>query len=106
MEVFNFSGGVPVISTDLIDARKLLGSDKTDVIQINMKPGGEIADHITEEDVIFYILKGLVTASIGEKKAEKGKETVIPCPGGTPKGLKNTGKENASVLVIKLRMYP
>ena len=103
MEATRFKEGISVISTDMIDARKLFTSPACEAIQINLEPGGEIEKHSTEENVIFYVVRGKVTATIGDERAEAGEQTVIPCKGGMLKGLLNTGTETASVLVVKLK---
>ncbi|MBI9101098.1 MAG: cupin domain-containing protein [Spirochaetales bacterium] len=103
MEKTTFKEGIQLINTEKIDAKKLFTSEKCDAIQINLDPGGKIEKHSTEEDVLFYIVKGKVTASIGNEELEAEKETIIPCSAGIVKSLLNTGDEKASILVVKLK---
>ncbi len=53
MKLKTFTDGIPLIETDEIEARRIYTSEKTNAVQIHLKPGAVVDKHITAEDVFF-----------------------------------------------------
>lgn len=102
MDVRDFDSAESVLSIDLVEGRKLFGSDSAAAIVIELQPGGEIPEHTTEEDVLFMVLEGNPTLFINGESSSGQAQQLVPCAGGILKGLKNEGTTNARVLVVKL----
>jgi len=102
MDVRTFKNAESVLSTELVEGRKLFDSESAAAIIIELQPGGEIPEHTTEEDVLFTVLEGTPVVTIGGESALATSQQLVPCAGGVMKGLKNNGPGIAKVLVVKL----
>ncbi len=98
----DFDTAPSVLSTELTEGRRLYASDSTAAVIIELKPGGEIPEHATEEDVFFLVLQGEVLLSINGESAYANFQSLIECPRRIPKGMKNNGTGIARVLVVKM----
>lgn len=102
MDIRSFKDGIPVIETDKIEARRIYSSEKTNAIQINLKPGAVVEKHTTEEDVFFLALEGSSEIQIAGESSVISEGQTADCPGGIEKGLINTSGSLFKVLVVKM----
>ncbi len=102
INTIDFDSAPSVLSTELTEGRRLFASASTVAVVIEIKPGGEVPEHTTEEDVFFMVLQGSVLLTINGESVSAAPQSLAECPGGISKGMKNTGEENARVLVVKM----
>ena len=51
-----------------VKSQKLHTSEHVSLIQISLKPGEKLRQHITPVDVLFYVLEGKGVVEIGDEK--------------------------------------
>lgn len=84
-----------------VEAKKLLETEHSQVIHMNLKAGESLKRHTTPVDVFFYVLEGEGYVEIGEEKVLVKKDTLIESPKGIPHCLHNESKGDFRVLVVK-----
>lgn len=84
-----------------VEAKKLLETEYSQVIHMNLKAGESLKRHTTPVDVFFYVLEGEGYVEIGEEKVLVKKDTLIESPKGIPHCLHNESKGDFRVLVVK-----
>ena len=68
--------------------------------EVLVPPGGGPPPHIHErEDETFYLLQGTLTVRVGEQAFETSQGDCAHLPRGIVHSFRNTGKENARMLV-------
>ena len=102
MKLKTFTDGIPLIETDEIEARRIYTSEKTNAVQIHLKPGAVVDKHITAEDVFFLALSGSAEICIAGESSIIREGELAECPGGIEKGLINNSENLFKVLVIKM----
>ncbi len=102
MKTTTFKDGISAIETEKIEARKIISSYGTDVLEIHLQPEAEIESHTTDENAFFYILEGTVKITIDNisKVVEAG--SIFECPGGISKAFSNNSSSLAKILSIKM----
>jgi mannose-6-phosphate isomerase-like protein (cupin superfamily) len=84
-----------------VEAKKLLDTQHSQVVHMNLKPGESLRRHRTPVDVFFYILEGEGFVEIGDEKVLVKKDTLIESPKGIPHCLHNESNNDFRVLVVK-----
>lgn len=84
-----------------LNAKKLYSKEEAEIMQLTLVENQDLADHVTPVDVIFYIVEGKGEVRIGDEKESVEKGMMIESPKNIPHGLKNTGQEDFTFLVIK-----
>lgn len=84
-----------------VEAKKLLETEHSQVIHMNLKAGESLKRHTTPVDVFFYVLEGEGYVEIGEEKVLVKKDTLIESPKGIPHCLHNESEGDFKVLVVK-----
>ena len=102
MKIKSFKDGTAVIDTDLIEARRIYSSKKTNAVQINLKPGAVVDTHTTEEDVFFLALEGSAEIYIAGERSLISALQSAECPGGVEKGIINNTDYIFKVLIVKI----
>lgn len=90
----------PAVSPTL-DARVMHSSHTLEVVNLHLTPGQAIAQHINSFDVVMCLIQGNVTIESGNESYPLETLDVIEIPGGTQRGVVNSGAENARLLVLK-----
>jgi len=87
-----------------ITARKLLDKDGLVLMNLNLlfKPGEVLEMHTTPQNVVFYVVNGEGTITIGDEESQVKKDELVYSPKGIPHGLKAAGGQEFHVLVWKL----
>jgi quercetin dioxygenase-like cupin family protein len=81
--------------------RKLLVYPDASIIMITLKPGNEVAPHVTPVDVFFYIIEGSGDVQIGKEVQEVHADEIIFSPKNIEHSLKNTKNNVFRFLVVK-----
>jgi len=84
-----------------VKAQKLHKSEHVSLMQISLKPGEKLRQHITPVDALFYVLEGKGIVEIGDEKKEVSKDTLIDSPKGIMHCWYNESNSLLRVLVIK-----
>jgi len=84
-----------------VKAQKLHTSEHVSLMQLSLKPGEKLKQHITPVDALFYVLEGKGIVEIGDEKKEVSKDTLIDSPKGIMHCWYNEGDSLLRVLVIK-----
>lgn len=84
-----------------VAAQKLADMAAAVVMRMALKPGEEVAPHITPVDVLFYIESGAGRISIGRENGSVAAGDLIVSPKGVPHGL-TAGTDGMMLLVIKV----
>ncbi|HJJ30222.1 MAG TPA: cupin domain-containing protein [Methanocorpusculum sp.] len=85
-----------------VDVRKIHGSESTDIVVITLQPGESLKRHITQVDVLFYVLEGKGKVIIGDEETEVEKDSLIQSPRKVPHLLVNTSDKLFRFMVIKM----
>jgi hypothetical protein len=102
--------GIQVIKMEAVDemvtprgvtGRKLVDLPAVNVMSLIMKAGEAVAAHVTPVDVLFYVVRGEGTVTIGEESARVGETDLVVSPRGIPHGLAADAGREFQVLVIK-----
>jgi len=102
MDIVNLKDLKGFLKAEKVEAKKIPTGFSAQCVNIVLQPGGNLPVHTTPVDVIFYVLKGTGTVEIGEEKKEVSEGMFIESPRNILHGWSNFGKEELSVLVIKL----
>lgn len=84
-----------------VDARRISDTESAQVAHITLKPGQALKKHITQVDVIFYVLEGKGLVEIGEERKEVGPDTLVESPARIPHRWINESKDIVRILVVK-----
>jgi len=84
-----------------VKSQRLHASEHVSLMQITLKPGEKLRQHITPVDVLFYLLEGDGIVEIGDEKKEVSKDTLIDSPKGIMHCWYNEGDSLLRFLVIK-----
>jgi quercetin dioxygenase-like cupin family protein len=84
-----------------VDARSISDTESAQVAHITLKPGQALKKHITQVDVIFYVLEGKGLVEIGEERKEVGPDTLVESPARIPHRWINESKDIVRILVVK-----
>ena len=91
-----------VASSEAFSGWKMYDREGVQVVHILVPPGGGIPLHATPQDVLFYVLEGYGTFTIGSEEGWFGPHTLIFSPRGLPHAVRNEGSEKLRFLVVKL----
>ena len=83
-----------------VKAQKLHKSEHVSLMQISLKPGEKLKQHITPVDALFLVLEGKGIVEIGDEKKEVSKDTLIDSPKGIMHCWYNEGDSLLRILVI------
>lgn len=65
-----------------------------------LPPGNKLEEHIDPYEEIYFILKGRGLMRVGNDEREIKEGDAVWIPAGDIHSLKNTGKEDAAIIVI------
>jgi quercetin dioxygenase-like cupin family protein len=85
-----------------VQSQKLYTSEHASVMQLTLKPGEKLRQHITPVDVVFYVLEGKGIVEIGDEKKEVVKDTMIDSPKGIMHCWYNESDAILRFLVVKV----
>jgi quercetin dioxygenase-like cupin family protein len=85
-----------------LDGRKLFTSEMLEIIHLTLQPGESMDAHTQPMDVVFFVLEGTGTLSIGVESIVVGENTTIHVRSGVQRAWNNTGNQPLRILVNKL----
>ncbi len=85
-----------------LDGRKLFISEKFELIHLTLLPGEGMDPHAQPMDVVFFVLEGAGTLSVGDESIVAGTNTTIHVRSGVQRAWNNTGSQPLRILVNKL----
>ncbi len=85
-----------------VEAKKIYGTDKADVVHMTLKPGEALKKHTTPTDVFFYVLEGEGVVEIGDEKQTVSADMLIDSPANIPHCWYNESENILRFLVVKL----
>jgi len=102
MEITNCLKSGPMKNPHNLKASKLYESDLAEIIHLQLEPGGSTVKHITPVDVVFYILEGEATITIGDETETVLVENLVKSPKRVPHNISNQSDTVLRVMVMKL----
>ncbi|NJE06227.1 cupin domain-containing protein [Thermococcus sp. M36] len=85
-----------------VDVRKLVATEKAQILHITLKPGEALRRHSTPVDAFLYIIKGRGTVEVGDERVEVKKGTAVYLPKDVPHAVFNEGSLDMALLVVKV----
>lgn len=93
---------LPIVKTGWkIDGRRIVDSPEIGIVNLILKPGEIVPDHKTPVDVLFQIMEGKGTITIGDETQVVQAGDFVVSPRDIPHGLKADQDSLFSVFVIK-----
>ncbi len=93
---------LPIIKTGWkIDGRRIYDAPEIGIVNLILKPGEIVPDHKTPMDVLFQIIAGQGTITIGNEAQVVQTGDLVVSPREIPHGLKADQDSVFSVFVIK-----
>ncbi|PKN72209.1 MAG: cupin domain-containing protein [Candidatus Cloacimonetes bacterium HGW-Cloacimonetes-3] len=102
MQSRNWKDTEPVLNANGIHGVKIYSQPEGEIVHLALAPGAHLKAHATPVNVVFYVLEGTATISIGEEKQSFPKDTTIDSPKAIPHAVTNEGEGNLRLLVIKM----
>jgi len=102
MEITNCLKSGPMKNPHNLKASKLYDSDLAEVIHLQLEPGAATVKHITPVDVVFYILEGEATITIGDETELVSADNLVKSPKRVPHKISNQADSLLRVMVTKL----
>ncbi|MFP4459783.1 MAG: cupin domain-containing protein [Candidatus Zixiibacteriota bacterium] len=84
-----------------VDARAVFASEHILLVHMEIEQGKSLLPHITPVDVVFYVLEGEGTVTVGEEKAIVKKNQAVFSPKDIKHNWANTGTGTLRILVMK-----
>ena len=83
---------------------KVFKSDSSvKIVQMTIEPGGEIPSHATPVDVIFHVIEGEATITVGKDSTAVSPGYILDSPAEVSHGIvNNSGTDEFVMLVIQL----
>lgn len=85
-----------------LDGRKLFSSADFEMVHLTLQPGEGLAPHAQPIDVVFFVVQGAGTLTVGDENLEIPENTTIHVKSGILRAWTNTGKLPLRILVNKL----
>ncbi len=92
----------PVVNANGIHAVKIYSEIEGEIVHLALAPGAHLKAHSTPVNVVFYVLEGTATITIGDEKLSFPKDSTIDSPKVIPHAVTNEGEGNLRLLVIKM----
>ena len=102
MEIMNCSKSGQMKNPHGIKASKLYDSEFAEIIHIQFNPGDSLVKHITPVDVVFYVLEGEATITIGDEIETVSADNLVKSPKRVSHNISNQSDALVRVMVIKL----
>ncbi len=84
-----------------VDARNLYNRPEAMLTHITLQPGESLKRHITPVDVVFYVLAGTGTVTIGDERCPVEADALVESPKGILHCWENHGDRPLRFLVVK-----
>ena len=102
MEITNCLKSGPMKNPHKLKASKLYESDLAEIIHLQLDPGESTVKHLTSVDIVFYVLEGNATITVGDETETIPADNLIKSPKRVPHNISNQSDTILRVMVIKL----
>jgi len=85
-----------------LDGRALFSSEYLEMVHLTLQPGEGLEPHAQPMDVVFFVVQGAGTLTVGDENLEIPVNTTIHVKAGAFRAWKNTGSTVLRILVNKL----
>lgn len=92
----------PVVNANGIHGVKIYSEAEGEIVHLSLAPGAHLKAHKTPVNVVFYVVEGVATITIGDEKHSFTKDMIIDSPKDIPHAVTNEGEGNLRILVIKM----
>ena len=86
---------------DRMGSRKVVDEKHLLIMQIALKPGQTVPQHNANSNVHLLLLKGSITVNLNGADTHVSEGGLLPVTYQTPMTIKNTGRDDATFLVLK-----
>ena len=93
---------IPVLNMGGMVGTKLYSQPEGEIVHIEFEPKAHLKAHKTPVNVVFYVVEGTATLTIGEETKSFPAGTVIDSPKDIPHAVTNAGDTLLRILVIKM----
>ena len=102
MEIIRIAEQPQQVTARGVKARAVLDFPYINIMNLTLAPGDEVPSHTTPVDVLFHIIEGEGSVTIGPETARVTAGDIVVSPAHIPHALEaNTGTD-FSVLVMKI----
>jgi mannose-6-phosphate isomerase-like protein (cupin superfamily) len=84
------------------DGRILFTSPRYELVHLTLQPGEGMEPHVQPMDVVFFVVEGSGSLTIGEELLEINANTTVHVKAGISRAWTNTGNQPLKILVNKL----
>jgi mannose-6-phosphate isomerase-like protein (cupin superfamily) len=84
------------------DGRILYKSQQYELIHLTLQSGETMEPHVQPMDVVFFVVEGLGSLTVGDAILEVQENTTVHIPAGVQRAWKNPGNHTLRILVNKL----
>lgn len=92
----------PVLNVNGLHGVKLYVQPEGEIVHLSIQPGAHLKAHKTPVNVLFYVLAGEATLTIGDEELTFPRDTAVDSPKDIPHAVTNNGSEELRLLVIKM----
>ncbi|WP_338823675.1 hypothetical protein MHOCP_18730 [Moorella humiferrea] len=85
-----------------VKARTVLDVPYINIMNLTLNPGDEVPSHTTPVDVLFHIIEGEGSVTVGPETAKVKAGEIVVSPAGIPHALNADAGTIFSVLVMKI----
>ncbi|MBN2828866.1 MAG: cupin domain-containing protein [Candidatus Cloacimonetes bacterium] len=84
-----------------IESKQLHNSEHAVIMHLLLMKGEALKLHVTPVDVVFYVLEGKPSITVGDETIQVSKDSLVESPKDIPHTIANNTDETVRVLVIK-----
>ncbi|MDP2173783.1 MAG: cupin domain-containing protein [Candidatus Cloacimonadaceae bacterium] len=93
---------VIVLDKNGMHGTKIYSAPEGEIIHLMLEPGAHLSAHITPVNVVFYVLEGSATLTIGDEVKTFEKDALVESPKDIPHAVTNDADTVLRLLVIKI----
>ncbi|GEA18794.1 cupin domain-containing protein [Moorella sp. E306M] len=101
MEIIRINERPQQVTPRGVKARAVLDVPYINIMNLTLAPGDEVPSHTTPVDVLFHIIEGEGSVTVGPETAKVNAGEIVVSPAGIPHALAANAGTHFSVLVIK-----
>ncbi|QGP91003.1 Cupin domain protein [Neomoorella glycerini] len=85
-----------------VKARTIIDVPYINIMNLTLAPGDEVPSHTTPVDVLFHVIEGEGSITVGPETAKVSAGEIVVSPAGIPHALAANAGSSFSVLVMKI----
>ncbi|MGI9862239.1 cupin domain-containing protein [Moorella naiadis] len=102
MDIIRIAEQPQQVSPRGVKARAVLDLPSINIMNLTLAPGDEVPSHLTPVDVLFHVIEGEDSITIGPETARVTAGDIVVSPARIPHALEANAGTDFSVLVIKI----